>query len=324
MNPVYYYLDPAFFVGKEIQNYMSDDLLNKLSDLYLILKNLENRLFREGDFTDIFKFPIMKDIVDKCIMDIPATNQKLSRKFWPIFHFFYSKYFSYCNKPYLKDLCSFYINPDIPDEIQQEFNRFLNSCINLRDNSCECKNPQKTNPIFISSKTKINLKEYFTPFQNYFEVIKFIPILNFFPCKIDKIEVKDRKLRFILLVNYFKKLEFEGLISEDFSIENLDLMIPEYSFNSSFWKSEYFYSNNRKLQFRILEVMTDLLKHPGKIKNERKILKNLTIRIEDSNKNIEQCYIFHSLDLNGIKIYPRLRFVIHDNVIYFIDIINQH
>lgn len=324
MNPVYYYMDPAFFVGKEVQTYMNDDLLYKLSNLYLYLKNLESRLYMEGDFVDIFKIPIMKDIVDKCIMEIPASNQRLSRQFWSVFHLFYGKYFSYCNKPYLEEDCSFYINPDIPEEIQRKFNRFLNSCVKGRNTSCECKDLQKNNPIFISTKTKMNLKEYFTPFQNPFEVMKFIPILNFFPCKNDEINIKEKKLRFILLINYFKKLEIEKSLSEDFLFENLDLMIPKYIFLSSFWNSEYFYNKNSNLQFRIIEVMIDLLKDPDKIKNERKILKKETIRIGDSIKNIEQCYIFQTLNLNGIIIYPRLKFIIHKNIIYFIDIVNSH
>jgi len=311
MESLYYFIDPAFFSTNNKEDYLKSNIFNAFAEFYNRIVRIEDLLIPEGSKEIIFNFPIKDEIIHDCLTHPPSCDVGLTKMFFKIFNIFYSKYVLSCNmrKP-ITDINVIYENNLIPHKIEEKFNIFLNSCIKNRNNDCLCNTLNVPTPIYITIKTNVNEPVFLIPFSNPDDLYYKFPYLKFFPKEIEDINDKTRKLEFILNFNFFKR---QGRFPEQ-----------QYTILDEFWESELLFRCDLKMQEQIINVMTDLIESPHLLKNERKKLNHEIFKINNVKKNLEQCYIFQVYDLNGVKITPRLRFFIHSNTIFFVDIIDRH
>lgn len=314
MKSAYYFIDPAFFSAVDPKEFKRRNTIKEFAKFYNLLKKMERKILPYGSKEKLFRFPIKKLIMDKCLHDYPPSKAPTEESsfFWKTFREIDNRYFIYCSKKVPKLKNDLYYNPTVPDEIIMLFNSFLEGCFREQDNTCDCRPTTESSPIpiYINSETILKKHKKLVSFSYPNDLMISFPLLLIYPSENDSIERKKKKMRLLLKINYYKRQKKQP--AQDFKLAN------------EFWESEYLFDGDDRLKKDIIRVMTDLIVDPSTTENERKILKGIGKTIKGVKKRLEQCYINQHRILKGKKIYPRLQFIVYENKIYFIKVIEGH
>ncbi len=332
MEPSYFFLDPAFLCTSNIEEYRNSKHFEKLTQFYNRIREIESKLFPEGNKDSLFKIPFDKDLIYNCLSNPPSIDPQLCRVFYKTFNIISGRYISECNNNQNIDVLEeIYTNSGIPIKIRSDFNSFLESCRSNRNSDCICKNILTPTPIFLSSNTNFNDTTSFSPFSNPDNIYHHIHLLKLFPQNDDSIEIKGRKLRLIFEIGIIKRgcdlftivNNYCGHPIDELIIKN-DPLDKIVSFQNEFWDCDLLYLDDDRFKLGVIDILTELLITPESLNYRRHKLEHEFIYINGVKKNLDQIDIFQSYKIGGSMIYPRIRFKILNNKLYFKDILNRH
>jgi len=332
MEPAYYFLDPAFLCTSNVEEYRKNRLLEIFMQFYNRIKEIDRKIFPEGDTDTFFKIPYDKGLINFCLSNPPSTDPELSRLFYKTFNIISGRHINECNiNQNIEVLEEIYNNSGIPIELLSDFNNFLELCRSNRNSVCICKNLITPTPILLSSNTIFNDTTSFTPFTNPNEIYHNIPLLKLFPQYDDSIDIKGRKLRLIFEIEIIKRgLDANTIVNnycshpiDELGLKN-DPLDKIVSFKNEFWDCDLLYLDDDRYKLRTIDVLIELLITPLSLNNRRKKLDYKFILINGVRKCLDQIDIFQRYEIDGGVIYPRIRFKFLNNKLYLKEIIDPH
>lgn len=308
MESVKIFVDPGIITTYNDSN--SKEIIGNFIAFKSEVKKIEDILLDPGSQEKIIQIPFDEETFYKCLENPPATDQFHRDTFYKEIYSFLQKNIKFCrNDKNISKTLEIYLNPVLPKDLVESFNKFLYKCSKLRhkDIQCKCDIPEVA-PIFISDKSRIKTSKYELLFDPD-ELKKKINTLNFYPKTNESLVEKEKKIRNLVALE-FNKLGITNKI--------------QFVFDKNFFENDFFEMDEDKVRIKILEILFHFIEKPSSTKYNREKYLFEKYKIKNRSYSIESCYLFRQIQIDGIKYTPRVLFLILNKRIIFVDIINRH
>lgn len=308
MECVKIFVDPGIIATNKKEK--CKELIEQFISFKIEINKIENLLLESGNIKKIIQIPFENKIFDKCLEYFPSIDDFYTRTFYREIYTFFQKNIIECsNNKKITNNNKIFLNSNLPKEIITDFNEFLLKCCFLRqnDNICKLKVPEIAQ-IYISENSDIKSLKY-NKLLNPNDIKREFPILNFYPKSSDSLEEKEKKFRKLIDFEFYKI----GLEPK-----------KQYELKSKYLQNEFFDTNRKDIQKKILEIIVNLLKDPKSLKFNREKYLHEKVKMKNRSYSLESCYLFRTIEINGVIFTPRILFTIVGNKIFFWDIINRH